>query len=164
MNTTLNFRYRAVASWSRVKQRGVPTIMAVKIVSIWLLSMVLAVPEAIAFDIISFNNTNTCMLPWPQTSFMKVSVYSTWLCECCGRLPASMMEQREWLCLAESADSFSKPPKIFPNTALFSVNATIYEWGSEYLFAAYLGLEVSASLMAYLQRLPSGAMGGNTGR
>lgn len=82
-----------MASWSRVKQRGVPTVTAVKIVAIWLLSVVLAVPEAIAFDIVSFNNTNTCMLPWPRTPFMKVSVYSTWLCECCGCLPASWTEQ-----------------------------------------------------------------------
>lgn len=70
---------------------------AVKIVVIWLLSMVLAVPEVIAFDMNSFvfNNANitTCMLAWPTTPFMIVSVYITWVCECCGRLHVSWMEQ-----------------------------------------------------------------------
>lgn len=89
VNVTFALRYRAVTSWSLVKQRGVPTVMAVKIVAIWLLSMVLAVPEAIGFNMISFNYNNTaittCMLR-PETDFMIVSVYSMWVCECCGHL------------------------------------------------------------------------------
>ncbi|XP_029310464.1 endothelin receptor type B-like [Cottoperca gobio] len=66
-------RYRAVASWSRVQGTGVPTVTAVEIVVIWLLSMVLAVPEAIGFDMVSFEYKNvtltTCMLQ-PKTPFM----------------------------------------------------------------------------------------------
>ncbi|TKS93249.1 Endothelin-1 receptor [Collichthys lucidus] len=66
-------RYRAVATWSRIQGTGVPTVTAVEIVVIWLLSMVLAVPEAIGFNIVTFeyNNTiiRTCMLQ-PRTPFM----------------------------------------------------------------------------------------------
>ncbi|XP_044039984.1 endothelin-1 receptor-like isoform X2 [Siniperca chuatsi] len=66
-------RYRAVASWSRVQGTGVPTVTAVEIVVIWLLSMVLAVPEAIGFDMVTFDYKNvtmtTCMLQ-PKTPFM----------------------------------------------------------------------------------------------
>jgi hypothetical protein len=46
-----------------------------EIVSIWVLSMVLAVPEAIGFDMVEFNYRNetirTCML-YPKTDFMMV--------------------------------------------------------------------------------------------
>lgn len=70
-------RYRAVASWSRVQGTGVPTVTAVEIVVIWLLSMVLAVPEAIGFNMVTFDYKNvtmtTCMLE-PKTPFMTVSV------------------------------------------------------------------------------------------
>ncbi|XP_076581094.1 endothelin receptor type B-like isoform X2 [Chaetodon auriga] len=66
-------RYRAVASWSRVQGTGVPTLTAVEIVVIWLLSMVLAVPEAVGFDMVTFDYKNvtmtTCMLQ-PKTPFM----------------------------------------------------------------------------------------------
>ncbi|KAE8279432.1 Endothelin-1 receptor [Larimichthys crocea] len=66
-------RYRAVATWSRIQGTGVPTVTAVEIVVIWLLSMVLAVPEAIGFNIVTFeyNHTiiRTCMLQ-PKTPFM----------------------------------------------------------------------------------------------
>ncbi|XP_018543795.1 endothelin-1 receptor [Lates calcarifer] len=59
-------RYRAVASWSRVQGTGVPMVTAVEIVMVWLLSMVLAVPEAIGFSIVTFEYRNTtirtCML------------------------------------------------------------------------------------------------------
>lgn len=68
-------RYRAVASWSRVQGVGVPMLTVVEIVSIWVLSLFLAVPEAIGFDIIVFNYRNqtmrTCMLN-PQSKFMLV--------------------------------------------------------------------------------------------
>lgn len=74
---TLVPRYRAVASWSRVQGTGVPTVTAVEIVVIWLLSMVLAVPEAVGFNMVNFDYKNvsitTCMLQ-PNTPFMTVSV------------------------------------------------------------------------------------------
>ncbi|XP_068612147.1 endothelin receptor type B-like [Brachionichthys hirsutus] len=66
-------RYRAVASWSRVQGRGVPTVTAVEIVLIWLLSLVLAVPEAVGFTMVTFDykgvDITTCMLQ-PQSPFM----------------------------------------------------------------------------------------------
>lgn len=68
-------RYRAVASWSRVQGVGIPMLTVVEIVSIWVLSLFLAVPEAIGFDVIVFNYRNqtmrTCMLN-PQSKFMLV--------------------------------------------------------------------------------------------
>lgn len=67
-------RYRAVASWSRVPGVGIPVLTAVEIVAIWMLSLVLAVPEAVGFNIINFNfdnnvSTHICMLK-PETRFM----------------------------------------------------------------------------------------------
>lgn len=66
-------RYRAVASWSRIQGNGVPTVTAVEIAVIWMLSVVLAVPEAIGFTIHTFEHNNvtfrTCILQ-PQTPFM----------------------------------------------------------------------------------------------
>ncbi|KAM8898223.1 endothelin receptor type B-like [Spinachia spinachia] len=66
-------RYRAVVSWSRVQGTGVPTVTAVEIVAIWLLSALLAVPEAVGFDMVTFEYKNvtmtTCMLQ-PKTPFM----------------------------------------------------------------------------------------------
>ncbi|XP_023148443.1 endothelin-1 receptor-like [Amphiprion ocellaris] len=66
-------RYRAVASWSRIQGTGVPTVTAVEIVVIWLLSVFLAVPEAVGFDMVNFEYKNitmrTCMLQ-PRTPFM----------------------------------------------------------------------------------------------
>ncbi|XP_037621091.1 endothelin receptor type Aa [Sebastes umbrosus] len=66
-------RYRAVASWSRVQGVGIPLLTVVEIVSIWLLSFFLAVPEAIGFDMYTFERRNqtyrTCMLV-PKTDFM----------------------------------------------------------------------------------------------
>ncbi|KAG8137597.1 hypothetical protein E2320_004825 [Naja naja] len=46
-------RYRAVASWSRIKGIGVPKWTAIEIVLIWVVSFVLAIPEAIGFDIVA---------------------------------------------------------------------------------------------------------------
>lgn len=70
-------RYRAVVSWSRVQGTGIPTITAVEIVVIWALSAVLAVPEAIGFNMVTFDYKNstmaTCMLE-PKTPFMIVSM------------------------------------------------------------------------------------------
>ncbi|XP_030047530.1 endothelin-1 receptor [Microcaecilia unicolor] len=67
-------RYRAVASWSRVQGIGIPLITALEIIAIWVFSIVLAVPEAIGFTMVSFEyrgeKHNTCMLN-PTTSFME---------------------------------------------------------------------------------------------
>lgn len=72
---SIGHRYRAVASWSRVQGVGIPVVTAIKIISIWVLSIILAVPEALGFTIISFNHRNityrTCMLQ-PKSPFMKV--------------------------------------------------------------------------------------------
>ncbi|XP_069487344.1 endothelin-1 receptor [Ambystoma mexicanum] len=65
-------RYRAVASWSRVQGTGIPLITAIEIVSIWVLSFILAIPEALGFIMVSFQyrgqKYNTCLLnatnPW----------------------------------------------------------------------------------------------------
>ncbi|CAK6958636.1 endothelin receptor type Aa [Scomber scombrus] len=66
-------RYRAVASWSRVQGVGIPLLTVIEIVSIWLLSLILAVPEAVGFDMVTFNYRNetirTCML-YPKSDFM----------------------------------------------------------------------------------------------
>ncbi|KFO34061.1 Endothelin B receptor [Fukomys damarensis] len=69
-------RYRAVASWSRIKGIGVPKWTAVEIVLIWVISVVLAVPEAIGFDMITMNykgsHLRICMLhPVQKTAFMQ---------------------------------------------------------------------------------------------
>nr|XP_040043461.1 endothelin receptor type Aa [Gasterosteus aculeatus aculeatus] len=67
-------RYRAVASWSRVQGVGIPLLTLTEIVSIWLLSLFLAVPEAIGFDMVDFHRGNqtirTCMLK-PKGGFME---------------------------------------------------------------------------------------------
>ncbi|XP_013877930.1 endothelin receptor type Aa [Austrofundulus limnaeus] len=67
-------RYRAVASWSRVQGVGIPLLTLIEIIIIWVLSCILAVPEAVSFDMVTFNYTNithrTCMLN-PKTRFMK---------------------------------------------------------------------------------------------
>ncbi|CAL8331379.1 unnamed protein product [Lota lota] len=66
-------RYRAVASWSRVQGVGVPLLTAIEIISIWVLSLILAVPEAVGFDIVTMEYRNvtihTCMLN-PKSAFM----------------------------------------------------------------------------------------------
>ncbi|KAK7929380.1 hypothetical protein WMY93_005775 [Mugilogobius chulae] len=67
------FKISRVASWSRVQGVGVPLFTVIEIVSIWLLSLFLAVPEAIGFDIVPFTYRNqtfrTCMLN-PKSEFM----------------------------------------------------------------------------------------------
>lgn len=69
-------RYRAVASWSRIKGIGVPKWTAVEIVLIWVVSVVLAVPEAIGFDVITMDykgkSLRVCLLhPFQKTAFMQ---------------------------------------------------------------------------------------------
>ncbi|KAL7983893.1 hypothetical protein Chor_000769, partial [Crotalus horridus] len=70
------FRYRAVASWSRIKGIGVPKWTAIEIILIWVVSLVLAIPEAIGFDIVTIpykgHMLSTCLLnPYQESSFMK---------------------------------------------------------------------------------------------
>ncbi|XP_066574541.1 endothelin receptor type Aa [Amia ocellicauda] len=66
-------RYRAVASWSRVQGVGIPLLTAVEIISIWVLSIILAVPEAITFDMVTYTYRNeslrSCMLR-PNSTLM----------------------------------------------------------------------------------------------
>ncbi|KAM6144654.1 LOW QUALITY PROTEIN: endothelin receptor type B-like [Phoenicopterus ruber ruber] len=67
-------RYRAVASWSRIKGIGVPKWTAVEIVLIWVISVILAVPEA-SIDMITMEyrgkDLRICLLhPTQKTSFM----------------------------------------------------------------------------------------------
>lgn len=69
--------YHAVTSWSRVKGMGIPLWKAVEVTLIWLLAVVLAVPEALAFDMLEIpyrgNKLRVCLLHPEQTiSFMKV--------------------------------------------------------------------------------------------
>lgn len=69
-------RYRAVASWNRIKGIGVPKWTAIEITVIWLLSILLAVPEAVAFDMITMDykgeQLRICLLHPMQTSdFMR---------------------------------------------------------------------------------------------
>ncbi|KAI5629516.1 endothelin B receptor precursor [Silurus asotus] len=69
-------RYRAVASWSSIKGIGVPKCTAIEIILIWLLSIILAVPEVIAFDMITMDykgdHLRICLLhPMQKNQFMK---------------------------------------------------------------------------------------------
>ncbi|XP_028655414.1 endothelin receptor type B [Erpetoichthys calabaricus] len=69
-------RYRAVASWSRIKGIGVPMWTAIEITLIWIISVILAVPEAIGFDMIAMDykgeQLRICLLhPVQKTQFMQ---------------------------------------------------------------------------------------------
>lgn len=64
----------------------------VEIVAIWLLSLLLAMPEAVGFKMVTFErrnaNTTTCMMQ-ADSPFMNVSVYDAWIRVCvgvCGRV------------------------------------------------------------------------------
>ncbi|XP_029112416.1 endothelin receptor Ba [Scleropages formosus] len=79
-------RYRAVASWNRIKGIGVPKWTAIEITLIWVISIILAVPEAIAFDMIAMDykgeHLRICLLhPMQKTHFMQVykSAKDWWL-------------------------------------------------------------------------------------
>lgn len=68
-------RYHAVISWSRVKGIGIPLWKAVEVTLIWLVAVVLAVPEAVAFNMFELSyrgdKLRVCMLhPEQTTSFM----------------------------------------------------------------------------------------------
>ncbi|XP_017917076.1 PREDICTED: endothelin-1 receptor isoform X2 [Capra hircus] len=66
ISLSMYLRYRAVASWSRVQGIGIPLVTAIEIVSIWILSFILAIPEAIGFVMVPFEykgaQHRTCML------------------------------------------------------------------------------------------------------
>ncbi|XP_062991448.1 endothelin-1 receptor [Elgaria multicarinata webbii] len=70
-------RYRAVASWSRVQGIGVPLITAIEIFTIWILSFILAIPEAIGFQVENFDykgkNLVSCML-LPRNKFLEIYI------------------------------------------------------------------------------------------
>ncbi|XP_006633024.2 endothelin receptor type B-like [Lepisosteus oculatus] len=69
-------RYHAVTSWSRVKGMGIPLWKAVEVTLIWVAAVLLAVPEAIAFDMMEMpyrgSKLRVCLLhPHQDSSFMK---------------------------------------------------------------------------------------------
>ncbi|KAL0974383.1 hypothetical protein UPYG_G00219710 [Umbra pygmaea] len=69
-------RYHAVTSWSRVNGIGIPLWKAVQVTLIWLLAVLLAVPEAMAFDMLEISyrgsKLQVCLLhPQQDTAFMK---------------------------------------------------------------------------------------------
>lgn len=71
------YRYRAVASWSRVQGIGVPLITAIEIIVIWVLSFFLAIPEALSFTTVPFEYRGkflvACMLR-PTNTFLEVCI------------------------------------------------------------------------------------------
>ncbi|XP_040030735.2 endothelin receptor type B [Gasterosteus aculeatus] len=69
-------RYHAVTSWSRVKGMGIPLWKAAEVTLIWLVAVMLAVPEALAYDMREIqyggNKLRVCMIHAEQTaSFIK---------------------------------------------------------------------------------------------
>ncbi|XP_071004779.1 endothelin receptor type B-like [Oncorhynchus clarkii lewisi] len=65
-------RYRAVASWNRIKGIGVSTWTVVEITVIWVISTFLAVPEVVGFDMITMEykgqHLTICLLHPIQTN------------------------------------------------------------------------------------------------
>uniref|UniRef100_A0A8C7S8X7 Endothelin receptor type B n=1 Tax=Oncorhynchus mykiss TaxID=8022 RepID=A0A8C7S8X7_ONCMY len=65
-------RYRAVASWNRIKGIGVSTWTVVEITVIWVISTLLAVPEVVGFDMITMEykgqHLTICLLHPIQTN------------------------------------------------------------------------------------------------
>ncbi|XP_041699576.2 endothelin receptor type B-like [Coregonus clupeaformis] len=65
-------RYRAVASWNRIKGIGVSTSTAVEITLIWVIATFLAVPEVVGFDLITMEyrgrHLTICLLHPTQTN------------------------------------------------------------------------------------------------
>ncbi|KAK6299421.1 endothelin receptor type B [Coregonus clupeaformis] len=69
-------RYHAVTSWSRVKGIGIPLWKALQVTFIWLVAVLLAVPEAVAFDMMEMpyrgSKLRVCLLhPQQNNAFMK---------------------------------------------------------------------------------------------
>lgn len=75
-------RYRAVASWSRVQGTGIPLTTAIEIVSIWILSFILAIPEAIGFTIVVADyrgqNYSTCLLKGTTPLMETYQIWKDW--------------------------------------------------------------------------------------
>uniref|UniRef100_A0A6I8SH89 Endothelin receptor B subtype 2 n=1 Tax=Xenopus tropicalis TaxID=8364 RepID=A0A6I8SH89_XENTR len=68
--------YRAVASWNRIQGIGIPVWKAIELTLIWAVAIILAVPEAIAFNLVELDFRGqtilVCMLPLEQSSdFMR---------------------------------------------------------------------------------------------
>ncbi|KAM4609075.1 endothelin receptor type B-like [Polymixia lowei] len=79
-------RYRAVASWNRIKGIGVSVWTAIEITLIWVVSTMLAVPEVVGFDMITMDykgkQLRICLLhPMQTTRVMQFykSVKDWWL-------------------------------------------------------------------------------------
>nr|XP_046259495.1 endothelin receptor type B-like [Scatophagus argus] len=79
-------RYRAVVSWNRIKGIGVSAWTAIEITLIWVVSILLAVPEVVGFDMITMDykdkHLRICLLhPMQTTQFMQFykSVKDWWL-------------------------------------------------------------------------------------
>ncbi|XP_018558639.2 endothelin receptor type B [Lates calcarifer] len=79
-------RYRAVVSWNRIKGIGVSVWTAIEITLIWVISILLAVPEVVGFDMITMNykdkHLRICLLhPMQTMPFMQFykSVKDWWL-------------------------------------------------------------------------------------
>ncbi|XP_034430782.1 endothelin receptor type B-like [Hippoglossus hippoglossus] len=79
-------RYRAVVSWNRIKGIGVSVWTAIEITLIWVVSILLAAPELVGFDMITMNyrdkHLRICLLqPMQTTRFMQFykSVKDWWL-------------------------------------------------------------------------------------
>lgn len=110
MKTSLYSRYRAVASWSRVQGNGIPLITAIEILSIWGLSFVLAIPEAIGFVMVPFDYRNetlrTCMFD-ARSPFMEVCI-----CSCFMYNPLHMQSYACDKWLYSRSTSFSKGDAI----------------------------------------------------
>lgn len=71
-------RYRAVVSWTRIKGIGVSAWTAMEITLIWVVSILLAAPEVVGFDMITMDyrdkHLRICLLhPVQTTSFMQVT-------------------------------------------------------------------------------------------
>ncbi|XP_034042224.1 endothelin receptor type B-like [Thalassophryne amazonica] len=69
-------RYRAVVCWNRIKSVGFSVWTAIEITLIWLISIILAVPEVVGFDMISMKykekDLRICLLhPMQTTAFMQ---------------------------------------------------------------------------------------------
>ncbi|CAM9156968.1 unnamed protein product, partial [Lampetra planeri] len=79
-------RYRAIVSWKQIKGIRVSTWTAIEITLIWVVSIILAVPEAVGFDMISVDykdqHLRICLLhPLQSTRLMQFykSIKDWWL-------------------------------------------------------------------------------------
>ncbi|XP_067460697.1 endothelin receptor type B-like [Thunnus thynnus] len=79
-------RYRAVVSWKRIKGIGISVWTAIEITLIWVISIMLAVPEVAGFDMITMDykdkHLRVCLLhPMQTTRFMQFykSLKDWWL-------------------------------------------------------------------------------------